>query len=122
MKIVCVDDHSIMLKGILRNIQQIAPDASAHAFLSADEALEFIKMNGCDVLICEVELYGTDGTMFAAKAQKLNPKVNIIFHTVCDEREHAREVLELKPSAYLVKPTKKEQFQKELMNLRYQVS
>lgn len=122
MTIVCVDDHSIMLEGMLNNIQQILPDASTHAFLSVDEALAFIKENGCDVLICEIELCGADGTIFAAKTQELNPKVNIIFHTVCDEKEHAREVLKLKPSAYLVKPAKKEQFEMELMNLRYQVS
>lgn len=122
MTIVCVDDHSIMLEGLLNNIQQILPDANTHAFLSVDEALAFIKENGCDVLICEIELCGADGTTFAAKTQEFNPKVNIIFHTVCDEREHAREVLKLKPSAYLVKPAKKEQFEMELMNLRYQVS
>ena len=122
MIIVCVDDHSIMLKGMIKNIQQILPDASVHAFLNVDEALAFIKKNRCDVLISEIELCGADGIAFADNIQRLNPKVNIIFHTVCDEKEHAREVLKLKPSAYLVKPAKKEQFEVELMNLRYQVS
>ena len=122
MTIVCVDDHSIMLKGMIKNIQRILPDASVHAFLGADEALAFIKENRCDVLISEIELCGSDGIAFVDEIQKIHPKVNIIFHTVCDEKEHAREVLKLKPSAYLVKPAKKEQFEIELMNLRYQVS
>ena len=51
--------------------------------------------------------------------KKLNSKVNIIFHTVCDEREHAKEVLRIKPSGYLVKPAKKEQLEAELRSLRY---
>ena len=45
--------------------------------------------------------------------------MNIIFPTVCDEKEHAKEVMKIKPSGYLVKPAKKEQLENELNNLRY---
>ena len=45
--------------------------------------------------------------------------MNIIFHTVCDEKEHAREVMQIKPSGYLVKPAQKEQLAFELNHLRY---
>ena len=37
----------------------------------------------------------------------INSKVNIIFFTVCDKKEHAKEVMKIKPSGYLVKPAKK---------------
>ena len=119
MTIVCVDDHPIMLKGLSENIRQVFPDASIFGFERGDEALEFVKDNGCDVLISEIELEGTDGLTIAKNIKKLNSKVNIIFHTVCDEKEHAREVLKLKPSGYLVKPANKEQIDAELRNLRY---
>ena len=119
MTIVCVDDHPIMLKGLLENIRQVFLDASIFGFERGDEALEFVKDNGCDVLISEIELEGTDGLTLARNIKKLNTKVNIIFHTVCDEKEHAREVLKLKPSGYLVKPANKEQIDAELRNLRY---
>ena len=119
MTIVCVDDHPIMLKGLLENIRQVFLDASIFGFERGDEALEFVKDNGCDVLISEIELEGTDGLTLARNIKKLNSKVNIIFHTVCDEKEHAREVLKLKPSGYLVKPANKEQIDAELRNLRY---
>jgi YesN/AraC family two-component response regulator len=49
----------------------------------------------------------------------MNPKVNIIFLTVCDEKEHAKEVFKIKPSGHLLKPAKKEQLEAELYNLRY---
>ena len=61
MTIVCVDDHSVMLKGIKLSVEQILPDAISFAFASADEALGFSKDNGCDVLISEIELCGVDG-------------------------------------------------------------
>lgn len=119
MTIVCVDDHPIMLKGLTKNVSKLLPDALISTFRNADDALEFVKENGCDVLISEIEMCGLDGLTLAKQVKKLNPQVNIIFLTVCDEKEHAREVLEIKPSGYIVKPAKKEQIEAELKNLRY---
>jgi DNA-binding NarL/FixJ family response regulator len=119
MTVVCVDDHPIMLSGLMKNVQQLLPDASIGAFGNADEALGFAQENGCDVLISEIELCGVDGLTLAKRVKKLNPKVNIIFLTVCDEKEHAREVFKIKPSGYLLKPAKQEQLELELNNLRY---
>lgn len=122
MTVVCVDDHPIMLNGLLKNVRQLLPDASIVAFANADGALGFVKENGCDILISEIELCGTDGLTLAKNIQKINSKVNIIFFTVCDEKEHAKEVFKIKPSGYLVKPAKKEQLEAELRNLRYNAS
>lgn len=121
MLIVCVDDHPIMLQGLQKDIQQILPRARIHAFERPQEALLFVQEQGCDVLICEIELSGADGIGFAQKVKSFKPDVNIIFHTVCDEKEHAREVIKLKPSGYLTKPAQKEQLEFELSNLRYPV-
>jgi YesN/AraC family two-component response regulator len=119
MTVVCVDDHSVMLKGIKQSVEQILPDASIVAFTNADDAFDFAKDNGCDILISEIELCGVDGLTLAKKVKNLNSKVNIIFLTVCDEKEHAREVFQIKPSGYLLKPAKKEQLEAELKDLRY---
>ena len=119
MTIICVDDHPIMLAGLSESIRQLLPDALVGAFGNANEAIEFAKEKGCDVLVCEIELMGVDGLTLAQKMKQLNPKVNIIFLTVCDEKEHAKEVMRIKPSGYLVKPAKKEQLEFELNNLRY---
>ena len=119
MTIVCVDDHPITLKGLTQTIRQILPSASTHAFGCVEKAFDFVRDNGCDVLISEIELQGIEGLALARSVKKLNPEVNIIFHTVCDEREHAREVFDIRPSGYLVKPAGKEQLEFELKNLRY---
>ena len=119
MTVVCVDDHPIMLQSLAINFRVILPNANIHSFIHAEDALSFVRENGCEVLISEIELCGTNGLMLAKHVKNINPKVNIIFLTVCDEREHAREVLRIKPSGYLVKPAKKEQLEFELKNLRY---
>ena len=119
MTVVCVDNHPIMLKALMQNVQNILPEASTHSFGCVEDAFSFVKDNGCDVLISEIELRGTDGLTLARNAKKLNPDVNIIFLTVCDEKEHAREVFDIRPSGYLVKPANKVQLDFELHNLRY---
>ena len=119
MTVVCVDDHPIMLEGLSRSIRQLLPDAIISAFDNADKAIGFVEENGCDILISEIELCGVDGLTLAKRIKDMNPKVNIIFHTVCDEKEHAREVMSIKPRGYLVKPARNEQLEDELKNLRY---
>jgi DNA-binding NarL/FixJ family response regulator len=122
MTIVCVDDHPVMLRGLTKSLRRLSPNAEIKTFGCAEDALKFIRQNGCDVLIPEIELYGMDGLMLAKQVKQINPKVNIIFLTVCDEREHAKEVFQLKPSGYLVKPANPEQLEVELTNLRYYAS
>ena len=121
MTIVCVDDYSIALDGLALSIGSILPEARIVTFKSVDEALAFVKDNGCDVLITEIEMGGIGGLILAKRVQKQNPKVNIIFLTVCDAKEHAREVFNIRPSGYLLKPATKEQLELELKNLRYAV-
>ena len=119
MQIVCVDDHPIMLKGLEQNIKQLLPDAIINIFERSDEAYDFVKKNNCDILFSEIEMCSGDGITLANRIKSINPEVNIIFLTVCDEREHAREVLRIKPSGYIVKPASIEQLDVELKNLRY---
>ena len=119
MTIVCVDDHPITLKGLEQSVQHIIPEANTYAFESADDAFSFVKKNGCDVLISEIEIRGANGLALARRVKRVNPAVNIIFLTVCDEKEHARDVFDIRPSGYLVKPAAKEQLEFELKNLRY---
>ena len=119
MTIVCVDDYSIALEGLARNIHSILPEARVCPFKSADDAWDFVKDNGCDILITEIEMCGVDGLILARNVQKLNAKVNIIFLTVCDAKEHARDVFNIRPSGYLLKPATKEQLAFELNNLRH---
>ena len=119
MTIICVDDHPIMLKGLTQNIRHILPEAQTYAFGNVTSALAFVEDHGCDVLISEIEMRGMNGLALARNVQKINPEVNIIFLTVCDEREHAKEVFSIRPSGYLLKPAGLEQLEYELKNLRY---
>ena len=122
MTIVCVDNTPIMLQSLKENADKAYPCANVQTFLSADFALDYAKKFGCDILLCEINPPRLEGLFLAEKVKNINPKVNIIFVTVCSESEHAKAVMRLKPSGYLTKEATSAQILEELQNLRYPVA
>ena len=122
MTIVCVDNTPIMLQSLKENAGKAYPYANVQTFLSAESALDYTEKFGCDVLLCEINPPRLEGLFLAEKVKKINPKVNIIFVTVCSEHEHAKVVMRLKPSGYLTKEATSTQLLEELQNLRYPVA
>ena len=122
MTIVCVDNTPIMLQSLKENAQKAYPYADVQPFLTEESALEYAEKFGCDVLLCEINPPRLEGLFLAEKIKKINPKVNIIFVTVCSESEYAKEVMRLKPSGYLTKEATSAQILDELRNLRYPVA
>ena len=122
MTIVCVDNTPIMLQFLKENADMAYPCANVQTFLSAESALDYAERFGCDVLLCEINPPRLDGLFLAEKIKCLNPRVNIIFVTVCSESEHAKSVMKLKPSGYLTKEATNAQMLEELLDLRYPVA
>ena len=122
MTIVCVDNTPIMLQSLKENARNAYPHADVKTFLTENLALEYAEKFGCDVLLCEINPPRLEGLFLAEKIKKINPRVNIIFVTVCSESEHAKTVMRLKPSGYLTKEATSAQILDELRNLRYPVA
>ena len=121
MIIVCVDNTPIMLQNLKENAEKAYPQADVQTFRTAEPALQYAENVGCDILLCEINPPRLEGLFLAEKIKNINPKVNIIFVTVCSESEHAKAVMKLKPSGYLTKEATNEQILEELQNLRYPV-
>lgn len=122
MTIVCVDNTPIMLQSLNESAKNAYPDANVQTFLTEHSALQYAEKYGCDVLLCEINPPRLEGLFLAKKIKKVNPRVNIIFVTVCSEGEHAKAVMRLKPSGYLTKEATSAQILEELQNLRYPVA
>ena len=122
MTIVCLDNTPVTLQSLEENAISAFPNADVQSFLSAEPAWRYAEKNGCDILLCEINPPRLEGLFLAEKIKKLNPRVNIIFFTVCSESEHAKAVLRLKPSGYLTKEATNAQILEELQNLRYPVA
>ncbi len=122
MVIICVDNTPLMLQSLKEDAKKAYPNANVQTFLTTEPALDYAKKFGCDVLICEINPPRLEGLFLAEKMKHINPRVNILFVTVCSESEHAKAVLRLKPSGYLTKEATSAQILDELLNLRYPVA
>ena len=122
MQIICVDDHPVLLEGLVNTVQRLVKNANVQGFTKAEEAFGFAKQNGCDILFCEIQLYADGGMTLAEKIRKQFPRANIIFTTVCSESEYAKEVIDVRLSGYITKPITKARVREELHNLRYPIA
>lgn len=122
MQIICVDDHPVLLEGLVNTVKRIVKNANVQGFTKAEEAFAFAKQNGCDILFCEIQLYADGGMTLAEKIRKQFPRANIIFTTVCSECEYAKEVIDVRLSGYITKPVTKARVLEELHNLRYPIA
>ncbi len=121
MQIICVDDHPILLDGLVNTVQRLTQNADVRGFTKAEDALSYAKAHGCDILFCEIQLYADSGMTLAEQIRKHFPRANIIFTTVCSENEYAKEVIGVRLSGYITKPITKARVKEELHNLRYPV-
>ena len=121
MTVICFDNNPLMLQSLKENAKTAFPLADTKTFFADREAFSYAEKAGCDVLLCEINPPRLEGLFLAEKIQKINPRVNIIFVTVCSENEHAKAVMKLKPSGYLTKEATNAQILDELRNLRYPI-
>ena len=122
LKVVCVDDHNIIRGRTIDYVKEIMTDAEVWGFGNVDEAISYAQSSGCDILFTEIELYGKpSGIDLARNMQKINPKVNIIFTTVCSPNEYAKEVMEIRPSGYLTKVVEIEDIRRAMGELLYEI-
>lgn len=119
MNILVVDDESILLKHLIKILNEILPNAEITGFSQSNKAIEFANDNKIDIAFLDIQMIGMTGVELAATLQKSYPKMNIIFTTGYDS--YALDAFKLNASAYLLKPITKDSVIKALENLRYPI-
>ncbi len=120
MKIIHVDTNRKALQIMQEELSRIVPEAELYSFDRPDPALAFAGAEGCDVLLTEIELWSEPfgGIRLAKAVRKLNPRVNIIFVTVCSENEVTCEMNDLRVSGFVTKPWTPEKLAAAFQDLR----
>lgn len=121
MKVLCVERDFFALRNMKRELPKIVPEAEIHFCREPKKALEIAGTEGCDVLLTGIDMGATEneGITLAQKIKAIHPRVNIIFVTVCEEWENARDLVSLRVSGYVRKPYETQQLAAEFDNLLY---
>lgn len=103
MRIVLVDDHSILLEGV-RNLLERQPEFQvAGSFSDPVKALDFLKKEDAEILITDFNMPGMDGLSVISTAQRIRPAIKIIVLSMHDEVHLVKEILKTGIQGYVLK-------------------
>jgi two-component system, NarL family, invasion response regulator UvrY len=109
MKILLVDDHAVVRKGLK---QILADELSRPVFgeaADAEETLAKVKKENWDILILDINLPGKSGLDILSNLKKLRPALPILYLSVNAEDQYAVRVLRSGAAGYLAKESAPEE-------------
>jgi two-component system nitrate/nitrite response regulator NarL len=103
IKMVLVDDHRIVLDGLV-SLLESDPDFVILATLgSAEDALEFLKREQPDILLTDYSLPGMSGLELTRAVKKTYPGIKVVTLSMHDETHLVKGILKEGVDGYLLK-------------------
>ena len=103
IKIVLVDDHRIVLDGLV-SLLESDPDFEISAALgSGEEVLGFIKKDPPDILLTDYSLPGISGLELTRVIKREYPKIKVVALSMHDEAHLVKGILKEGVDGYLLK-------------------
>jgi DNA-binding NarL/FixJ family response regulator len=114
IKIVLVDDHTIMRKGLHSLIQQRDGLAVIGEAANGHEALDLIRSLSPDIAVMDVLLQEEDGIELSKRILAEHPKVRIIVLSSESDLKRVTEALQAGVSGYVVKTSSAEELMRAI--------
>ncbi|MBR2589927.1 MAG: response regulator [Clostridia bacterium] len=112
MKIICVDDEKLLLEDTVSMCLELPEISEAKGFTKATQALDWLKENGADLALLDIDMPDMNGLDLALRIKTLSPDTAIIFLT--GYAQYALDAFRVHASGYLLKPVSKQTLQKEI--------
>jgi DNA-binding NarL/FixJ family response regulator len=102
-RILIVDDHSIVRRGLMQLINQESDLVVCAEAENAEQALEAVKEQQVDLAIVDISLIGTDGIQLTTKIKEQSPKLPVLILTMHDEARYAESAFQAGARGYVTK-------------------
>lgn len=103
MKLLLVDDHTLVRKGLIQVLQNCVSDAEVTEAGSAEEALEILQHTSHDVALVDIRMPGRDGIELLKEIRTTWPALPVIIVTSYDNGEYVKTALTEGAAGYLLK-------------------
>ncbi len=103
MRLIIVEDDPILLESLKLILGGEAGITVAGAFGSAEEALRALRKSTPDVMLTDLGLPGMSGIELIKKAKDDMPSLEIMTHTVFEDRENVFAAIKAGASGYILK-------------------
>ncbi len=121
-KLVIVDDEAEIRDGLCNYFpwEQLGFEVASQ-FENGLQALEFIRQNKVDVLLCDIKMPFMNGLELARELKLCNSEVKILLLSGYREFDYARQALEYGVKDYIVKPTKYDELIKVFSKIKMEL-
>lgn len=109
IKIMLVDDHQIMIDGLLAILERADNIVVVGVALNGLKALELIKKESVDVVLTDISMPDMDGIELTKAIKNYNKNIQIIALSMFNDSHHVNSMLEAGISGYLLKNTGNEE-------------
>ena len=103
MKILIVDDHALVRRGMGHVVRECFSDAEVAEAASASEALDAMESKGVDVALVDVRMPDLDGLDLLHQMKERWPDVPVIMLTSFDHAQYVRRALAEGAAGYMLK-------------------
>ena len=105
MNILIVDDNVATLNTLSSSIDwKELGIREVFTVQTADEALQVFRSRHVDILLCDIEMPGTDGLTLVRRLREEGNEVICLFLTAHAEFDYAQQAIELNSLDYILKP------------------
>lgn len=100
--VVIIDDEENLLAGLEMTLDELDENLEVKSFISAIKALDYLKNNQVDLIICDINMPQLDGINLIKQVKEDNSFAKVIFLTGYSDFTYAYEVNRL-DATYLLK-------------------
>ncbi|WP_420385367.1 response regulator [Roseivirga sp.] len=118
MKIVLVDDHSILLDGLKKLIEEDDMLEVVAASDNLPDAIRTIDKHKPDLVITDYNLGEDDGLSLVQKVKRILPETKFIVLSMHDESHLVKEILKEGVNGYVLKKDTKEELLEAIYSVR----
>ncbi len=118
VKIVLVDDHSILLDGLKKLIEEDDMLSVVDAVGNVPDAIRAIDKHKPDLVITDYNLGPDDGLSLVQKSKRLFPDMKFIVLSMHDEAHLVKEILKEGVNGYVLKKDTKEELLEAIYAVR----
>jgi len=108
MRVFLVDDHAIMLDGLVALLKTDEEMEIVGTAGTVADAMDFLKMNHIDVLVTDYNLPDDDGLSLVRKVKRLWPEIKILVLSMHSETHLVKEILKEGIDGYVLKKDSKD--------------
>jgi DNA-binding NarL/FixJ family response regulator len=105
MKVLLVDDHTLVRRGLAHLLASCIPDAEVTEAGGTEEALELLRVAPQEVALVDIRMPGRDGLNLLKDIRAQYPKLPVIMLSSYDNGEYVKAALAEGAAGYLLKDT-----------------